>query len=97
MNIDTMHIVIVIGKDGHLTQLDLLGNVSLELKMALKLAAAKCNDWIPSKYFGIPFPTQIVLPLEIKRGYSGNMYFQSMLVKTEMLNSQQDIDFNAPN
>ena len=66
MNIDTMHIVIVIGKDGHLTQLDLLGNVSLELKMALKLAAAKCNDWIPSKYFGIPFPTQIVLPLEIK-------------------------------
>jgi hypothetical protein len=97
INIDTVHIMIIIGKDGHLTQLDVMGNVSTELKTALKLAATKCNDWIPSKYFGIPFPTQIVLPLKIERGYMGNFYFQSILIKSEFLNLQQDIDFNGPN
>ena len=70
MSIDTVHISFIVEKDGGLTDCKTLGNVSNELNLALSSAMAKCKAWYPSRYYGIPLRTEIVLPLTFLHEYT---------------------------
>jgi len=72
MSIDTVHISFVIEKDGHLDEFNVMGNVAPQLKEAIFAGLLKCHDWTPERIFGIPFRTQIVLPLNEISGYTSN-------------------------
>jgi antitoxin component YwqK of YwqJK toxin-antitoxin module len=72
MLIDTEHISFTVEKDGKLSQFGIGGNVAALLKEAVYDALAKSNEWIPSKIYGVPFRTQIILPLSEISGYKDN-------------------------
>jgi antitoxin component YwqK of YwqJK toxin-antitoxin module len=89
-NIDTAHIIFTIEKNGRIADLEIVNNENVALKDAVTAAAAKCETWIPTKFYGIPFRTRIILPLKISEGYSGNAYVQ-------VINGHGDIiDDNPP-
>jgi antitoxin component YwqK of YwqJK toxin-antitoxin module len=77
--IDTMHISFIIEKDGHPTNFKVLGDVSLQVQDAFLSAFNKGHDWVPAKYFGIPFRTLIVLPLKVNStsSYKSNIYLNA--------------------
>jgi hypothetical protein len=70
INIDTVHISFVIEPDGHVSQLELLGNANSNLKEAINAAITKCANWTPNKYYGVPFRTWLVTSLKIKEEYN---------------------------
>jgi antitoxin component YwqK of YwqJK toxin-antitoxin module len=72
MSIDTVHVSFVIEKDGHLDEFNVIGNVALQLKDAIFAGLLKCHDWTPERIFGVPFRTQIILPLNEISGYTSN-------------------------
>jgi antitoxin component YwqK of YwqJK toxin-antitoxin module len=72
MSIDTVHISFTVEKDGKLSQFGISGNIALRLKEAVFDALAKSNEWIPSKIYGVPFRTQVILPLSEISGYKDN-------------------------
>ncbi|MFI5162173.1 MAG: hypothetical protein ACHQHN_12915 [Sphingobacteriales bacterium] len=69
ISIDTMHISFVIEKDGKLTQFKMLGDIDPNIKAAVFAALEKCDDWVPSTVYGVPFRTQIIIPLSEISGY----------------------------
>jgi len=70
MSIDTMHISFVVERDGKLSQFEMNGNVDPQLKEAVFAALEKSNEWIPSKVYGVPFRTRIILPLGVVSGWN---------------------------
>jgi len=63
--IDTMHISFIIEKDGHTTDFKVQGDVPAAVQASFLNAFNKFhNNWVPGKYFGIPFRTQIILPVK---------------------------------
>ena len=66
MNIDTAHISFIVEKDGSVSNMEPLGNVNPQLKDALNNAIAKCGDWIPNRYYGIPYRTWFMISLKAK-------------------------------
>lgn len=74
MSIDTVHVSFVIEKDGHLDEFNIIGDVDSQLRDAIFAGLAKCHDWSPERIYGIPFRTQIILPLKEISGYKSNTY-----------------------
>jgi hypothetical protein len=33
---------------------------------------SNCNDWLPGRYYGVPFREGIILPLTFLHGYNDN-------------------------
>lgn len=67
--LDTMHIAFVIEKDGSLSNCDVEGSVDQSIKDALIMAMKSCRKWSPTKYYGVPFRTKIILPMKYESGY----------------------------
>jgi len=63
ISIDTMHVSFVVERDGKLSQFEISGMVNPEVKTVVFAALEKSNEWIPSKIYGMPFRTKVVLPL----------------------------------
>jgi hypothetical protein len=85
MSIDTVHISFVIEKDGHLDEFNVMGNVAPQLKDAIFAGLAKCHDWNPERIFGVPFRTQIILPLKEISGYTSNSYRKEVFYQEKIL------------
>jgi antitoxin component YwqK of YwqJK toxin-antitoxin module len=87
MSADTVHISFTIEKDGHVSNFKTLGEVNPDLNNALAEALAKCHDWTPSRLYGIPLRTEIVLPLDFTHGYSSDSrsYHKEFFFKTRIL------------
>lgn len=85
MSIDSVAISFTVEKDGHTTDFDAVGNVSPELKNALADAMAKCQDRIPGRFYGIPYRTRIMLPLNFYHGYSSHSYDKTITFKEQVL------------
>jgi antitoxin component YwqK of YwqJK toxin-antitoxin module len=63
MSIDSLYVSFIVEKNGHLTNLQTIDKVDLLLNEALVIALAKCPEWNPTKYWGIPLRTKVVFPL----------------------------------
>lgn len=70
MSIDTMHISFIVERDGKLSQFGVSGNADPQLKEAIFSALKKSNEWTPSKVYGIPFRTRVILPLSEVSGWN---------------------------
>lgn len=70
ISIDTMHVSFVVERDGKLSQFEISGTVIPEVKAAVFAALEKSNEWIPSKFYGVPFRTKVVLPLNEVSGWN---------------------------
>ena len=85
MSIDSVAISFTVEKDGHTSNFEAIGNVSPELKNALTDAMAKCQDWIPGRFYGVPYRTRILLPLNFYHGYSDRSYDKAIAFKEQVL------------
>jgi hypothetical protein len=85
MSIDTTHISFIVEKDGHIDDFETLGNVGQELSNALAKAISKCPDWAPSKYYGIPYRTKIMLPLKYLHGYADSKFYKEEVFFNEKI------------
>jgi hypothetical protein len=93
MSIDTIHVSFIVERDGKLTHFGINGNVDTQLKEAVFNALEKSNQWVPSKIYGIPFRTQITLPLNETSGYEdnysgkqyGGSYYQKGMIYQERI------------
>ncbi len=70
MLIDTMHVSFVVERDGKLSQFGVSEDVNSQLKEAVFSALEKSNEWIPTKIYGIPYRTKIILPLSEISGWN---------------------------
>jgi antitoxin component YwqK of YwqJK toxin-antitoxin module len=94
MNVDTVHFTFVIEKNGEMSNIELCGKDNPPLKEAIIAAAKKCNNWVPSKYYGVPFRTQLTLSLTPDEGFQDNYYVRSIDAKGQLLDfSQGEPDF----
>jgi hypothetical protein len=64
MTTDTILVSFIVGKDGYVTNVETSGDTTAALSSAIKTAMNKCHAWTPSRYFGVPFRTKIVLQLK---------------------------------
>jgi len=97
INIDTVHISFIIEKNGKLTHLEAIGDAGPKLNNALNLAVAKCGDWVPSKYFGVPLRTAVIVSLKIKEGFKyADMYARSIELKGQILDFSKPGDLSFP-
>jgi hypothetical protein len=88
MTIDTMHVSFIVERDGKLSEFGISGDVDSKLKDVIFSALEKSNEWTPSKVYGIPFRTMIVLPLgEISGWNNGKVatYQKSIWYKERIL------------
>ena len=63
MSIDSIYVSFIVEKNGHLTNLQIIGMTDKVVTDALNAALAKSPDWNPTKYWGIPLRTKVVFPL----------------------------------
>jgi hypothetical protein len=85
INIDTVHVSFIIGKDGRVSNVETLGTVNPVLNSELNVAATKCHNWNPSKYFGIPVRSRIIMSLKIKeRNIDDKVLIKSIDFKREL-------------
>jgi antitoxin component YwqK of YwqJK toxin-antitoxin module len=70
ISIDTMHVSFVVERDGKLSQFEISGTVAPQVKAAVFAALEKSNEWIPSKVYGVPFRTRVILPLSEISGWN---------------------------
>lgn len=85
MSIDTMRVSFVIEKDGHLDEFNAIGNVAPQLKDAIFAGLTKCRDWTPERIYGVPFRTQIILPLKEINGYTNLGYKKEIWYNAKIL------------
>ena len=69
ISIDTMHISFIIEKDGHFSDITLLGKIDSNVNKAFIDAVQKCRNWAPFRYYGVPFKAKIICALSYKSGY----------------------------
>lgn len=65
-----MYVSFVVERDGKLSQFEIRGTVAPQIKTAVFAALEKSNEWIPSKVYGVPFRTRIILPLSVVSGWN---------------------------
>lgn len=88
MSMDMMHIFFVVEKDGHLDNFMVSGDTDTLLRKSIFEGLAKCNAWTPTKIYGIPYRTQIELPMQEIREYS---YSASIATKRWVWQSKKEI------
>ncbi len=86
MVIDTMSVSFIIEKDGRLSQFTIPGNADQQIKDAVFTALQNFTGWSPQKIYGIPFRTEITIPLKaIWREFSNysinEVYYQERLIR----------------
>lgn len=64
MQINAMHLWFVVEKDGHISNLRIPETTDTVLQKSVFAGVAKCDHWSPTKIFGVPVRTEIVIPLE---------------------------------
>ena len=67
--VDSLHISFIVEKDGTISHCDVLGIAPSEIREALISAMKECRTWTSTKLYGVPFRTQIVLPMAYEHGY----------------------------
>jgi hypothetical protein len=87
MNIDTVHISFIIEKDGHLSELKVIGNVNPQLQIALNNAVKKCGEWAPSKYYGISYRSWFITSLKVKANFNGIITFKKIDFEGNIIDS----------
>jgi hypothetical protein len=89
MSMDTAHVSFVVERDGHLNNFNMLGNVDPKLTEAVFAGLAKCHAWIPSKVFGVPVRTRVVMPLGETSGFTSNGYRKEIMYEEKILKGDQ--------
>lgn len=84
MSIDTMHVSFVVERDGKLSQFEISGTVAQQVKDVVFAALEKSNEWIPSKVYGVPFRTRVILPLSEVSGWN-NVYYLKEIQFTDVI------------
>jgi len=69
ISLDTIQISFIIEKDGTLNEIEVLGTQKSNIKEALVTALKKTDKWTPAKYYGVPFRTNVILPLQYNSKY----------------------------
>jgi hypothetical protein len=85
VSIDSVYISFVVEKDGHLTNLELIGRNDKSLNEALDLALAKSPEWSPTKCWGIPVRTKVILPLITFKAVDNSSRDENILFKMTLL------------
>jgi antitoxin component YwqK of YwqJK toxin-antitoxin module len=91
MNLDTVHLSVIVEKNGTLSDVKTLGNMPLYFMDALRTAIKKTKQWEPSRYFGVPYRTNIIFSLKYQHGYNDyGAYVKAIRLKEYVL------DYGAP-
>lgn len=61
---DSVIISFVVEKDGQVSNFETLGEVTPDLKIAIKTALYKCKDWTPRKNFGVPVRAKVMFSMK---------------------------------
>ena len=85
LSLDDVKISFVVEKDGHVTQFESSGNSDAVMIKALEDALAKCRDWVPGRFYGIPCRTKITLPVDFFHGYVNNGYLKAISFEEHFL------------
>jgi antitoxin component YwqK of YwqJK toxin-antitoxin module len=85
VSIDSVYISFVVEKDGHLANLELIGSNDKSLNEALTLALAKSPEWSPTKCWGIPVRTKVILPLITFKAVDNSSRNENILFKMTLL------------
>jgi antitoxin component YwqK of YwqJK toxin-antitoxin module len=62
--LDNLKIAFTVNKDSTTSDLELLGSANPDLNHALVEALRRCHDWMPTRFYGIPYKTRVTLPLK---------------------------------
>jgi hypothetical protein len=85
-SIDTLTISFVVEKDGSFSKPELKEQkLTPEQKMAFEEAMNNCHKWEPSKLYGIPYRTQVVLPLKALKGFVNYRYTQEIWIERKII------------
>jgi len=63
ISLENVKISFVVEKDSTISDLKTLGIVNQDLNKALAEALGKCHYWVPTRFYGIPYRTRVILPL----------------------------------
>ncbi len=70
MFLDTAHFLLIIERDGKTESIQTVGNIDPQVKDALLASFQKCLKlWSPTKVYGVPQKTTLLLPLNYEHGY----------------------------
>jgi antitoxin component YwqK of YwqJK toxin-antitoxin module len=86
-NIDLQDVELsfIIEPSGQLTELVLKGTEDAGLSETFTSIVVKAGNWAPHKHFGIPMRTQITVPLENKKLYTGYGYVNQTTYQEKVL------------
>jgi antitoxin component YwqK of YwqJK toxin-antitoxin module len=85
-SIDTLHISFVVEKDGSFSNPELKEQTSTpEQKKAFEEAMNSYHKWEPSKLYGVPYRTRVVLPLKASKGFVNYRYTQEIWFERKII------------
>ena len=85
-SIDTLHISFVVEKDGSFSKPELKEQtLTPEQKTAFEEAINSCHKWEPSKLYGVPYRTQVVLPVKASKGFINYRYTQEIWFQRKII------------
>ena len=84
--LSNIRISFIVEKDSTTSHVETLGIMNQDLDKALAEALSNCRDWTPTRFYGIPYRTRVILPLKyfsesFMNGESYNIPFDEQVLE----------------
>ncbi|MCQ6961325.1 hypothetical protein [Mucilaginibacter aquariorum] len=93
-DIDSAILSFIVDESGRLMQLSTLKPTTPELLKALKESLSKQPNWSPTKLYGVPLKTKVILALNISHGHKGNSYFTKLIYTLRPLYKEKELNIS---